>query len=68
MKYVIHRKCMSTQIPVMDTVVLWLLLDKLQVNEFVAGVIWAVWALVLIGSFLLVLKEKHAMLPGFGER
>lgn len=68
MKYVIHRKCLPTQIPVMDTVVLWLLLDRLGIEGFTAGAIWAVWALVLIGSFMLVVREKQVSIPGYGER
>jgi hypothetical protein len=55
---VIARKHIQTRLPLPQTLLLWLLLDRLGVSGFWLGAIWAIWALIVVASFVAFVHEE----------
>lgn len=54
---VIDYKYLPTRFPVWQTVVVWLVLDRLQPGDWLQGAAWTFMVFVWIATFVMVLKE-----------
>lgn len=64
---VISRRCLPTRLPLMETILMWLVLDYTHAAGWVQGVLWTLVALLWIGAALVLLDQDQKPLPGFGE-
>lgn len=45
---VISRKYLPTGIPVFPTLIIWLMLDRIQPPAMIYGIVWTLWALIFV--------------------
>lgn len=64
---VISRNCLPTRLPLMETVILWLVLDFTRADGWVHGVSWTLAALLWVVVVMVMLAEDSKPLPGFGD-
>ena len=65
---VIDRNCLPTRPPWLLGVILWLVLDRVQSPGWLTGVAWTIYAVLVIGWAMVVLKEDEVKVPGFGQK
>lgn len=56
---VIAFRCLPMRLPVGPTIVLWLLLDRLQVRGTWLGLIWGLWGVVALIAVVAVFTQKQ---------
>lgn len=64
---VIKTEALPTRMPLLASVVLWLLLDRIHAPGWAWGTAWTMMALVWIAWGASIYLERSAELPGFGE-
>lgn len=64
---VISRECLPTRLPIVGTVVWWLLMERVNAPGWLWGALGFGMVLVWIAAFVRIFKEKRTKLPGFGE-
>ena len=64
---VISRSCLPIRLPVLSTLVAWLVLDRLNAPDWVWGAIGVCYAILWIAAIAVVLNEKSQDIAGFGR-
>ena len=64
MKKVIKRDNLPTRLPVLFTLVVWLLLDRFDPDGWVHGAVWAVVVLLWVGSVVALVREQDVDIFG----
>lgn len=65
---VIDASCLPLRMPLLPSIVLWLLLDRLQAPGFVWGIVGTIMALLWISWVCCKLGYEESVKPaGFGE-
>lgn len=64
---VISHHSLPTKPPIWPTITLWLLMDRLGAEGWVAGVVWTLWGLLCLSAIGNILKERQVDVPNFGK-
>lgn len=66
-KRVVAPSSLPTRIPLWPTIVIYLLLEKLQATGVVQGIVYTLLALWWIGAFASMYHEERHDVYGFGD-
>ena len=66
-KRVVAPSSLPTRISLWPTIVIYLLLEKLQATGVVQGIVYTLLALWWIGAFASMYHEERRDAPGFGD-
>lgn len=66
--HVIKHSSLPARSPLLLTIVMWLLLDRLQSVQWAWGAVGVILVLIWIGFIIRVFTDSQADLAGFGER
>ena len=66
-KRVVAPSSLPTRIPLWPTIVIYLLLEKLQATGLVQGIVYTLLALWWIGAIASMYHEERRDVPGFGD-
>ena len=66
-KHVVAPSSLPTRISLWPTIVIYLLLEKLQATDLVKGIVYTLLALWWIGAFVSMYHEERRDVPGFGD-
>ena len=59
-------KCMPSKIPIWDTAVLWLMMDKIAPRPWIVGAVWTVWAILAIASTVAHFTQEYVDVLNIG--
>ena len=58
---VIANRALPTRVPFWQTITMWLLMDRFNVDGWQAGIVWTIWTLAYLVCWVGSLTEREVM-------